>query len=204
MRLGIFGGSFDPVHYGHLYLAEQCREQCRLDQVWFVPTGRPPHKPEHELTPAAKRVEMLRLAIAGHPAFDISTMEADRVQVSYTFETLERIHEQRPEDELFFLMGADSLRDMPGWREPGRICQLAVPVVMRRREAPEPDLGVLAGFVEAERLDEIRKWQVEMPVLEFSSTAIRAAVRRGGSIRYQTPRSVEMYIKTQRLYEETA
>ena len=103
---------------------------------------------------------------------------------------------------LFFLMGADSLRDLPTWREPAQICELAIPVIVRRRGAPEPDLAVLAPLVSAERAALIRAAQVQMPVVEFSSTAIRAASAAGRSIRYQTPRAVEKYIETQGLYQE--
>ncbi len=99
-------------------------------------------------------------------------------------------------------MGADSLRDLPTWREAARICTLAVPVVVRRRDTPEPDFQNLAGLVSAERLQEIRRHQVQMPLVDFSSTAIRQAVAAGRSIRYQTPRGVEMYIRTQGLYRE--
>jgi nicotinate-nucleotide adenylyltransferase len=202
MRLGIFGGTFDPVHYGHLLLAEQCREPCRLDRVWFVPASVPPHKAERTLTPAVKRVEMLKLAIAGHEAFEVSTLEIERGGLSYTLDTLLAVRGQQPEAELFFLMGADSLRDLPTWWEPARICQLATPVVVRRRGAPEPDLGVLTPLVSAERLQEIRGCQVQMPVVEFSSTAIRQAVAAGRSVRYQTPRAVEKYMETQGLYRQ--
>jgi nicotinate-nucleotide adenylyltransferase len=200
MRVGIFGGTFDPVHYGHLLLAETCREQCRLDHVLFLPAAIPPHKQEWRLTPADRRVEMLRLAIIGHEAFSVSELEIRRGGVTYTVDTLTALREQQPQDELFFLMGADSLRDLPTWREAARICSLAVPVVVRRRHTPEPDFGVLAGLVPAERLQEIRRHQVQMPLVDFSSTAIRQAVAAGHSIRYQTPRAVEMTIQTQGLY----
>jgi len=200
MRVGIFGGTFDPVHYGHLLLAETCREQCRLDHVLFLPASIPPHKQQWRLTPADRRVEMLRLAVIGHEAFSVSELEIRRGGVTYTVDTLTALREQQPQDELFFLMGADSLRDLPTWREAARICSLAVPVVVRRRDTPEPDFGVLAGLVPAERLQEIRRHQVQMPLVDFSSTAIRRAVAAGHSIRYQTPRAVEMYIRTQGLY----
>lgn len=200
MRLGILGGTFDPVHCGHLLLAEQCREQCALERIWFVPAAIPPHKTRSVLTSGAKRIEMLKLALAGHEAFEVATLEIERGGVSYTLETLSAIHAQQPQAELFFLMGADSLRDLPTWREPARICQLAVPVVVRRRGAPEPDLSVLASLVSDSRLEEIRRVQVQMPVVEFSSTAIRQAVAAGKSIRFQTPRAVEKYIETQGLY----
>jgi nicotinate-nucleotide adenylyltransferase len=200
MRVGIFGGTFDPVHHGHLLLAETCREQCRLDHVLFLPASIPPHKQQWRLTPADRRVEMLRLAVIGHEAFSVSELEIRRGGVTYTVDTLTALREQQPQDELFFLMGADSLRDLPTWREAARICSLAVPVVVRRRDTPEPDFGVLAGLVPAERLQEIRRHQVQMPLVDFSSTAIRRAVAAGQSIRYQTPRAVEMYIRTQGLY----
>jgi nicotinate-nucleotide adenylyltransferase len=145
---------------------------------------------------------MLRLAIAGHEAFVISELEIARGGVTYTVDTLTALQEQQPQDELFFLMGADSLRDLPGWRDTARICELAVPVVVRRRDTPEPDFGVLAGMVSGPRLQEIRRHQVQMPLVDFSSTAIRQAVAASRSIRYQTPRAVEKYIQTQGLYCE--
>ncbi|NLF69592.1 MAG: nicotinate (nicotinamide) nucleotide adenylyltransferase [Candidatus Anammoximicrobium sp.] len=204
MRVGIFGGTFDPVHYGHLLLAETCREQCGLDHVLFLPAAIPPHKQQWRLTPAVTRLEMLRLAIIGHKAFSVSELEIRRGGVTYTVDTLTALRDQQPQDELFFLMGADSLRDLPTWREAARICSLAVPVVVRRRDTPEPDFGLLAGLVPAARLQEIRRHQAQMPLVDFSSTAIRQAVAAGRSIRYQTPRAVEMYIQTQGLYRTEA
>ena len=200
MRLGIFGGTFDPVHFGHLLLAECCREQCRLDEVQFVPAAVPPHKQGVQLSPARHRVEMLQLAIGGHSAFAVSTVEIDRGGVTYTYETLEQIHQARPTDELFFLMGADSLGDLPQWRNPERILDLAIPVVVARPDAPPVDYHALAGFVSEKKLSEIQTYQVEMPLIGLSSTAMRAAVAGGGSIRYRTPMAVSKYIETQRLY----
>lgn len=200
MRLGILGGSFDPVHFGHLLLAETCREQCGLEQVWFLPAAAPPHKLGRALTPANHRLAMLQLAIAGHDAFAVSPLEIERGGVSYTVQTLAELQQRQPDAELFFLMGADSLQDLPTWREPARVCQLAIPVVVRRRGSPEPELDVLRELVSAERLERIRQYQVQMPVVEFSSTAIRQSVAAGRSIRYQMPRAVEKYIQSQGLY----
>jgi nicotinate-nucleotide adenylyltransferase len=204
MRLGIFGGSFDPVHLGHLMLAECCREQCALDQVWFVPAHVPPHKQGHTLTADQHRLQMLQLATAGYPAFAVSDRECQRGGVSYTVETLSALSDERPDDELFFLMGADSLSDLPGWRQSDRICQLAIPVVVRRQGSPEPDFRLIRELVPPARLATIQQNQVEMPVLDFSSTAIRAAVAAGRSIRFQTPAAVEQYILQHRLYQEDA
>ena len=116
MRLGMFGGTFDPVHYGHLLLAECCREQCRLDAVWFLPAAVPPHKQDRELTPAGRRIEMLELAIAGNPAFSVCRYETDRGGVNYTVDTLTHFRDEDPGRELFFLLGADMLLDLPHWR----------------------------------------------------------------------------------------
>lgn len=203
MRLGIFGGAFDPVHYGHLLLAETCREQCRLDQVWFMPAAIPPHKQTHQLAAAKLRVEMLKLAIAGYEPFRVSEWEIERGGVSYTVDTLTALRATYPAAELFFLMGADSLRDLPTWRSPEKICDLATPIVVRRQGVPEPDFSSLASVVSTERIAAFRESQVEMPVLELSSTDIRQRIRTGNSIRFRTPRAVEKLIETERLYTES-
>jgi nicotinate-nucleotide adenylyltransferase len=199
MRLGVFGGSFDPVHYGHLMLAECCREQCPLDRVWFVPAALPPHK-TGDLAPAEARIEMLRLAIGGHEAFEVSTIEIDRGGVSYMVETLAGIAAGNPQDELFLLLGADMLADLPHWREPGRILELATPVVAARPQIAWPHYGTLARLVARERLDQMARHRVEMPQLDISSSEIRRRVAAGRSIRYWTPRAVEKYIETQGFY----
>jgi nicotinate-nucleotide adenylyltransferase len=203
VRLGVFGGSFDPVHYGHLLLAECCREQCALDQVWFVPAAIAPHKSENDVTSAADRVEMLRLAIAGHEAFVASTLEIDRGGLSYTVETLADIHRTRPDAELFLLMGADSLVDLASWREPERICELATPVVVERPDLSPAETAPLAAVVEASVIERIDAHRVEMPAVSYASSEIRRRVAAGDSIRFRTPRSVEKYIETHGLYRKS-
>src|SRR5438270_3511478 len=131
MRLGIYGGTFDPIHLGHLILAETCREACGLDRVWFVVAGEPPHK-RGPRTSVADRLEMTRIAVAGHPAFEVSEIEARRPGPHYSVETLEAIVRERPDDELFFLIGADSLVDLPQWRQPDRILTMVTLVVANR------------------------------------------------------------------------
>ena len=153
MRLGIFGGTFDPVHYGHLLLAECCREQCKLDEVWFLPAAVPPHKQDLELSSAEDRINMLELAIAGQSAFGVCRYEIDRGGVNYTFETLAHFHEEDPCRELFFLLGADMLADLPHWRHPAQILELAVPVAVRRPGAGELDFAEFAPFASPERSD---------------------------------------------------
>lgn len=200
MRLGIFGGTFDPVHYGHLLLAESCREQCALDRIWLVPVAASPFKQERRTASASHRVDMLRLAVGGDDALEICTLEVDRGGVSYTIDTLTEIHHQQPDAELFLLMGADTLTDLPLWREAAHILQLAVPVVVRRAGAHEPDYSPLEKLVPAERFAEFRAQQVVMPTIELSSTEIRARIAQGSSIRYRTPRAVEKYIESHQLY----
>lgn len=200
MRLGIFGGTFDPIHYGHLLLAESCREQCQLDEVWFMPAATPPHKRHAELTAARHRIDMLELAIGGQAAFRVATREIDRGGVSYTFETLEGLTAERPDDELFFLLGADSLRDLPTWRRPDRILESSTLVVVRRASSPEPDLASLDALVPAGGDARLRARHVVMPLVEFSSRDLRARVAAGRSIRFRTPRAVEQYIREHGLY----
>lgn len=200
MRLAIFGGTFDPVHLGHLLLAECCREQCRLDEVWFLPTAQPPHKQDREPTPSEHRIEMLELAVAGHPAFSVCRYETDRGGVNYTVDTLTHFHDEDAQRELFFLLGADMLHDLPQWREAGRLCQLATMVVVRRPGQGELDFDCLAPVADRQRIELFRRHQVEMPQVDISSSEIRRRVAQRLSIRYQTPRAVEKYIEMHGLY----
>ena len=198
MRLGILGGTFDPVHYGHLLLAECAREQCRLDQVWFMPAATPPHKLEQKITPAETRIEMLELAAAGNPRLAVSRLEADRGGLSYTVDTLRQLAAEDASRELFLLLGADSLADLPNWRA-GRNLRLAIPAVVRRA-GQAIDYAPLAPLVAPERLELFRRHEVEMPLVELSSRELRSRIARGLGIRYRTPRAVEQYIATNHLY----
>lgn len=202
MRLGLFGGSFDPVHYGHLLLAETAREQARLDALWFVPAASQPLKQSRALTAGATRVQMLELAIGGHEAFRISTVELDRGGVSYTVDTLAAIRAQRPDDELCFLMGADSLGDFPRWREPQRICELATLLIACRAGQELPDPEGIATQLGLELGKTLRVERIDMPAIELSSRDIRRRVSEGRSIRFRVPRAVEKLIESLPLYRE--
>jgi nicotinate-nucleotide adenylyltransferase len=140
------------------------------------------------------------LALAGNSSFLVSRYETDRGGVNYTAATLAHFQEEDPGRELFFLLGADMLRDLPKWREPGRICQLALPVAVGRAGEPPVDFGPLAGLVSPERLDLIRQHKVEMPAIGLSGSEIRRRVAAGLNIRYRTPRAVEKYIEAKGLY----
>jgi nicotinate-nucleotide adenylyltransferase len=199
MRIGIFGGTFDPVHYGHLLLAESCREQRSLDQVWFLPAAVSPHKQHCTPSHAQARIEMLELAVGGHESFSVSRYEIDRGGVNYTVETITHFREQHPGDELFFLLGADSLRDLPTWREPRRLAELCT-IVAVCRPGSELDFTTLESVIDPSRLQVMRQSVVDMPLIGLSASDIRRRVAGGLSIRYQTPRAVEKYVETAGLY----
>jgi nicotinate-nucleotide adenylyltransferase len=202
MRVGVFGGSFDPVHDGHLIAAECGREQARLDQVLFMPAAAPPHKPERILAAGRHRLEMLLLAIGGNDAFAVSELELDRGGTSYTVDTLATLAAARPDDELVLLLGPDSLAGLPGWREPARIAALAeiVPVERDSLDDLAAAAAGLAGLFGAEAVAAMLGRRVRMPAIGIRATDLRAAVAAGRSIRYRTPRAVERYIATHGLY----
>lgn len=201
MRLGIFGGTFDPIHYGHLLLAETFREELSLDEVRFTPAAVPPHKQGDEITEADKRVEMLKLAVGGHSAFRVDTSELSRGGVSYTVDTLRRLREEHPDAQIYFLMGGDSLEEFLTWREPAEILKLAIPIVARRGSEAPLDWSHLRGVATEERLYEIQARQFAMPLIDISSTDIRRRRAAGRSIRYRLPRAVEEYILAQKVYD---
>src|SRR5215207_7346871 len=133
MRLGLFGGSFNPIHYGHLGMARDAREKLQLDRVLFIPTGDPPHKQEGALAPANDRYEMVRLAITGEPSFDLSDVELRRTGKSYSIDTVRQLRRQyHPSAELYFLIGLDAFLDFPSWREPLALLQACRFVVISR------------------------------------------------------------------------
>lgn len=191
MRLGLYGGTFDPIHLGHLILAEACREACALDRIWFVVAGAPPHKPGGR-TDVNHRIEMVRLAIAGNPAFEVSEIETRRPGPHYSVETLETIALEQPGDDLFFLIGADSLVDLPTWRSPERILELAS-LIVANRPGFEP-----AWFEPPRHARPIRS--VTIPPIGIASNDIRRRRLEGRSIRYQVPRAVEAYMDAHGLY----
>ncbi|MGL4942001.1 MAG: nicotinate-nucleotide adenylyltransferase [Thermoguttaceae bacterium] len=206
MNYGIFGGSFDPIHIGHLILAETCREVCRLDRVVFVPTGVSPHrqgKSQYHAS-AAHRVAMVELAIAGNDAFIVNRYEAERQEVSYTAGTLQHFHEIFSQAELFLILGSDMLADLPNWKDPAAICNLATLVTTYRFGFSPPYFDALASFTTAERLERFRNHVVAMPQLEVSSTQIRSLIAERRSIRFLTPRAVESYIAHHKLYTESS
>jgi nicotinate-nucleotide adenylyltransferase len=200
MRIGVFGGTFDPVHLGHLILAEQCREQGRLDRVLFVPSARPPHKQRHAITPFRHRAEILHLATAGHPAFRIDELEDERPGPSYTVDTLDELKKRHPGAEWSFLVGSDALAEMHEWYDPVGIVRRAGLLVMARggeRVLSAEELRASLGMPEGEA---VRLEVIEAPRIEIASRDLRRRAALGRSLRYLVPRAVECYIEEKGLY----
>jgi nicotinate-nucleotide adenylyltransferase len=195
------GGTFDPPHIGHLAAAEMARAELKLDAVLFVPANRSPWKMSKVMSTTEQRLELVRLAIADNPQFVLSRVDIDRPAPSYTFETLRLLHVQYPNDELYFIMGLDSLRDIGNWQNADEIVRLAKLVVCAR-PGVKMDVGQMMELLH--RLPDMMKRLtfVEMPELEIAASDLQQRVRRGQSIRYLVPPAVDTYISAQRLYRE--
>ena len=201
MRLGIFGGTFDPVHFGHLALAEECLAVAGLDEVWLVPAASPPHKGGKKLSRFDQRKEMLELAIAGNEKFKVEPMEADRPGPSFTIDTLEEIQKRKPNDELFLIIGGDSALEFSTWKDPAKIASLSTIIVRIRPGVIMPteqefisqlgkELGVQPKVI----------FVAGPPYLDVSSSLLKERVSNNKSIRYLLPRAVEVYIQQKKLY----
>lgn len=199
MKIGILGGTFDPIHMGHLVLAEEARIHLGLSEVLFVPAGQPRFKPSRNVTPALQRQEMVQRAIAGNPYFKICMLEVERGGASYTVDTLVALKEQRGGADLFFILGYDTLTTVALWKEPQRLMQLCR-LVVAPRSGSEVDLGFLEMALPGVENDIV---QLHMPLLEISSSNIRRRVISGASIRYLVPDTVAEYIAAQKLYTST-
>jgi len=198
MKVGILGGTFDPVHIGHLIIAEGIRVELGLEKVLFVPAGQPWLKLQHTITPVGYRVEMLRLAILPNLHFELSDVEVERSGPSYTIDTMVELRNRLgAQADLFFILGCDALAQFPEWKEPSKLIQLCKLVVVPRANLALPDLeGVehrIPGITD-------RVSYVATPIIDISSSQIRERVARGLSIRHLVPDKVEEYIAQRRLY----
>lgn len=199
-RIGIFGGSFDPIHNGHLLLAELCRESLNLDRVLFVLANVSPFKVDKQPARNKDRMEMLRLAIGGNSKFETDLREIERGGVSYTIDSVRSIAAENPDSELFLLMGADALADISKWREPAELLRMVTPCVISRGGVGEPNWAVLEPYIEPNRLDEIIRSKVVGPQIEISSFDLKERIKLGKSIRYQVPSAVEVFLKEHSVY----
>lgn len=197
-RIGLFGGTFDPVHVGHLAAAEAARERLGLERVVFLPAGEPPHKPAGAHASGSDRLAMLRLATADNAHFAVDTCELDRSGPSYTVETLSGFAERQPGAELLWLLGSDSLVELHNWRQPLRLCALATLAVLLRP-------GWTRDVIEEWRAGPGRSFGarivvLDVPGLDVSARALRAAMASGASVRYLVPEAVRSYIAGRGLY----
>jgi len=198
MNIGVLGGTFDPVHNGHLIVAEVVRARLNLAEVIFVPAGQPWLKTDRLITPAKHRLEMLRLSLADKPYFKLSTMEIERAGSSYTIDTIVELRAKlTPDDELFFILGQDNLAQLPQWREPSRLIQLCYLVAVPRPGSPRPNLKTLETSLPGISQ---RVMLMDEPHVDISASAVRERVVRGLSIRRLVPEAVNKYIKENRLY----
>jgi len=196
-RLGVFGGTFDPVHVGHLLLAQEAALRLSLDQTWFVPANHPPHKPGQVQTPFADRLAMVELAVTGNPAFSVSLLNADDATPNYSADLMAMLQaELCGQASFYFLMGMDSLRDLHTWHKPDWLVQNCELVVLNRPGVEEIWIAVEARFPGIQ--DHIHL--VEMPGVDLSGTNIRARIDAGEPIRYLVPQSVHDYIEEYSLY----
>lgn len=214
MKTGLMGGTFNPVHLAHLRIAEEARELCALDRLLFIPAADPPHKPLAGEVPFEQRYEMVRRAIAGNPAFDLSDIEAHRPGKSYSVDTILAIRNNCPGDELFFIIGSDSFLEIGLWHRYAEIFSLCHLIVVERPGRPVNHpltalpiaiQGQFSYNTEANRLKHQSGHQVHFLsgcLLDISSTEIRQLAATGRSITYLVPPAVEAYIKEQRIYNE--
>lgn len=200
-KIGIMGGTFDPIHISHLILAEAAYEEYQLDEILFVPSGNPPHKKEREGRGTSKqRVDMVSLAIAENPHFSLSLEDMVKDEYSYTYTLLGRLKEQNPQSELYFIIGADSLFDFHTWKNPKRICELCTLIVATRNQTAETELDAKIKEVEARYSGHFVK--LYTPDMDISSNQIRQWVSEKRSIRYYVPDTVRTYIKDHHMYED--
>ena len=198
MNIGIFGGTFDPIHIGHLVVAEEVRSRLNLSEVLFVPAGQPWLKVKGPISPVEHRAEMVRLAITDKPYFKLSTMEIERAGPTYTVDTIAELKTQLGAgDELFFILGWDNLAQLPRWRQLSRLITMCHLVAVPRPGYPLPDLKSLEAVVPG--LSE-KVILMDKPEVDISATEIRERIPRGLSINHLVPEAVEEYIKQHKLY----
>ncbi|MGC7870079.1 nicotinate-nucleotide adenylyltransferase [Desulfosporosinus sp. SYSU MS00001] len=197
-RIGIMGGTFDPIHYGHLVAAEMARSEFNLSKVLFIPTGIPPHKDRHDISAGKSRLEMVERAIKDNPAFECSAMEIERQGPSYTVETLRHLSKIWPEHELYFITGTDALREIFSWREAEEILTMIQFIGAARPGFDAKDFLQSVRRDHPEIVDKIH--YLEVPALAISSTDIRMRVKQQKPIRYLLPEGVRLFIEQKNLY----
>ncbi len=202
MRIGIFGGSFDPIHIGHLWIAESAIEHLDLHKMIWIPAATSPLKLHGATASSDDRLEMVRLAISGDEKHEVDDREIKRGDVSYTVDTFGELKAEYADDELFLIIGGDSLATIEKWERPQELLQLASLSVVRRGGEAELDYSVLESLTDPDHIQRIRSNELKMPLIEISSSELRSRIARKRSIRYRTPRSVEALISAKGLYRQ--
>lgn len=197
VRLGVMGGTFDPIHMGHLACAEMARDACALDEVLFVTAGNPNFKQDRQLAPAWERHAMVELAVQGNAAFVASDAEIGGAGITYTADTLARLACERPDAKLFFIMGADSLMTLSCWKNASRIAELAHIICVSR-----PGFVADGALLSSLDVAGFSITMVEAPLLDISSSEVRARVARGETVRYLVPDQVHGYLQATGLYRK--
>ena len=198
IKTGILGGTFDPIHIGHLILAQAAYEQLELDRVFIIPAGRPPHKKDRKGATDEQRIAMVQLAAASNPAFEVELLEMESQEYSYTYVTLQRLHQKYPDDDFYFIIGQDSLETFETWREPARIVEQAHIVA-----ADRPDCDISKMQYQIERNQKLFGGDfiaIECPDIQISSHEIRERTAEGKSCRYYVPDAVFDYMTENDLY----
>lgn len=198
-KIGIMGGTFDPIHYGHLLIAQSAAEEFHLDKILFLPTGVSPHKKTSLVSSPKLRCELTALAIADNPLFCLSDFEAQNTDVNYTYRTLQKFKELSPNTQFFFIMGEDSLNDFSKWKNPQEICNQATLLVAVRNDGSSDIDSKIASVTQTYHAD-IHK--LHSPNFAISSRDIREKIRSGKSVRYMIPDTVNAYIQKNGLYKE--
>jgi nicotinate-nucleotide adenylyltransferase len=198
-KIGIMGGTFDPIHIGHLMLAEQAYDKFELDKVLIMPSGNPPHKDNAVSALSKHRVQMARLAIESNKHFELSLIEVERSGYTYTYETLEDLKKENPDVEYYFIIGADSLLDFDKWKEPKKICEDSTILVATRYNLSSIELKRQIDDVANKYNAKI--YSLETPNIDISSKLIRTLVSTGKSIKYYVSNDVERYIYKNNLYK---
>lgn len=202
MKLGVIGGTFDPIHNGHLFIAEEARCRFDLEKVIFVPSFAPPHKRGVEFSPPADRLAMVRMAIEGNAAFEASSLEIERGGVSYTVDTLRELRMRNPDNDFYFITGADAIVEILTWKEPERVMALAEFIVAARRGFPLENIErALPALVEGKGAME-RVIVMESPLIDISASEIRERVAAGLPVRYLLPEAVRRYVEDRGLYRK--
>ncbi|WP_286816508.1 nicotinate-nucleotide adenylyltransferase [Bacteroides sp. Phil13] len=199
-KIGIMGGTFNPIHIGHLIIAEQAYEQYGLDKVLFLPANEPPHKRQESIESDQNRVEMVKLAIEANPHFELSLVEMERDSISYTVDTLKQLTREYPHTEFYFIVGGDSIASIEQWREPGTIMKLCHLLACVRNDMDDEKLTMQIAYLNDKYQANVHK--LNIPMMDISSTSIRNRTKNHQSNRYMVPDKVLSFISNKQLYRK--